>query len=74
MRKGRPVLGAIAGLFFGLFLYLDLVFFKVISSDSILFIVLPLVGLVIGILLGKWAPLGRNRGLPHGGPTAPPAP
>jgi hypothetical protein len=57
--KGRPVLGAIAGLFFGLFVFLDLVFFKVIGSDSILFVALPIAGLVLGIALGLWKPLGR---------------
>jgi hypothetical protein len=60
-RRGRPVLGAIAGLFFGLFLALDLLLFKVVASDSPLIMVLPVLFLVVGIVLGLMAPLGRSR-------------
>jgi hypothetical protein len=58
--RGRPVLGAIAGLFFGLFLGLDLVFFKAIASGSPLLVILPVVGLVLGIAGALAAPLGRK--------------
>ena len=59
--RGRPILGAVAGLFLGLFLGADLLLLKVIASDSILLVLLPVVGLVVGIALGAVAPLGRRR-------------
>ena len=59
--RGRPILGAVAGLFLGLVLGADLLLLKVIASDSILLVLLPVVGLVVGIALGAVAPLGRRR-------------
>ncbi len=59
--RGRPVLGAIMGLLFGLFVALDLVFFKVVASGSPLMLVLPIAGVVIGIAGGLAAPFGRER-------------
>ena len=59
--RGRPVLGAFAGLFFGVFVGVDLVLFKVLATNSILVLVLPVVGLVLGLVLGLTAPLGRGR-------------
>ena len=58
---GRPVLGAINGLFLGLFLALDLLFFGVVQLDSVVITILPVVGIVAGIVLGFWGPLGRSR-------------
>ena len=58
--RGRPVLGAVAGLLFGLFLAVDLLMLGVIVSDSPLFAVLPAVFLVAGFLLGVAAPLRRR--------------
>jgi hypothetical protein len=52
MRPGKLVLGAVSGLLFGFFVGLDLFMFKVIQSDSALIVVLPVVGLVVGVLLG----------------------
>lgn len=59
--RGRPVLGAFAGLFLGLFGGIDLVLFKVVATNSILVIALPVAGLVLGLVLGFAAPLGRGR-------------
>jgi hypothetical protein len=59
--RGRPVLAAISGLFTGLFVALDLVFFGVIRLDNLAVTVLPVVGLVAGIVLALWAPIGRAR-------------
>jgi hypothetical protein len=56
-RRGRPVLGGISGFFLGIFVSFDLLFFGVIPLDSVLFIVLPIVGLVLGVVL----PLVRRR-------------
>jgi hypothetical protein len=62
MRGGRPVLGAFSGFFLGLFLAIDLFLVKVIASDSGLFLTLPIVLLVIGIVVGLAAPsLDRLR-------------
>jgi hypothetical protein len=59
--RGRPVLAAISGFFTGVFLALDLVFFGVIRLDNIAVTILPILGLVAGIALALWAPLGRRR-------------
>ncbi|MEA3075318.1 MAG: hypothetical protein QOF60_226 [Actinomycetota bacterium] len=63
--RGRPVLGAIAGLFFGLFVALDLVFFKAIASGSPLLVILPVLGLVVGIAGALAASIGRAGGPPQ---------
>ena len=52
MRAGQLVLGAVSGLLFGFFVGLDLFMFKVIQSDSILIVLLPIAGLVAGLALG----------------------
>lgn len=59
--RGRPVLGAFSGFFLGLFLGLDLLFFGVVQLDSVLLTVLPVLGLIAGIVLARWAPLGRGN-------------
>ncbi|HTD49916.1 MAG TPA: hypothetical protein VK771_04910 [Acidimicrobiia bacterium] len=59
--RGRPILAAVSGFFTGLFVALDLLFFGAIHLDNIAVTVLPIVGLVAGIVLAIWAPLGRSR-------------
>lgn len=76
---GHPVLGAIAGLFFGLFLDAFLVIFSVFATDSIWLAVIPIAGIVLGIVWGLWAPLGRRpvppaESQPMTVDTAPPGP
>jgi hypothetical protein len=56
--RGRPVLGAIAGLFFGLFVALALFLWGVWSLDPITVYGLPLLFAVVGIAGAAWAPLG----------------
>jgi len=51
-RRGRPVLGAICGLIFGGFLTIDLHIMNVWKLSTASEIVLPLVGLAIGLALG----------------------
>jgi hypothetical protein len=51
-RRGRPVLGAISGLIFGGFLTVDLQIMNVWKLSIASEIVLPLVGLAIGLALG----------------------
>jgi len=60
-RRGRPVLGAIMGLLFGVFVALDLAFFGVRPLDNLSVIGLPLIGLALGLGLAYWAPFGRKR-------------
>jgi len=50
-KRGRPVVGAISGFFLGLLLAIDLLLFSVVALDSILVLVLPILGLVVGIAL-----------------------
>jgi hypothetical protein len=58
------VLGAIAGLFFGLSIAMLLVLFAVVALDTSLLIVLPLLFLVVGAAWGFVAPL-PPRGQPR---------
>ena len=68
---GHPVVGAIAGFFFLLFLGVELLTFGVLALDSKLLVVLPILGLVLGIAFALWAPLGRRPA--PGGAVPPPA-
>jgi len=58
--RGRPLLGAVNGLFLGLFLSLDLLFFGVIRLDSVVITILVVAGIVSGIALGWWGPLANR--------------
>lgn len=60
-QRGRPVLGAIAGLFFGIFIRLDLFVFGVLPLESNVLAFIPLVGLIAGVALGLTSPLGRRK-------------
>jgi hypothetical protein len=71
--RGRPVLGAISGFFLGLFVATDLLLLTTIQLDSPLLTILPIVGLVLGLVLGLWAPLGRARVAPATPTMAAPA-
>jgi hypothetical protein len=59
-QRGHPVRGAIAGLLFGLSISLDLVIFGVVALDAAVLALIPLLGIVAGILLGVMAPMGRR--------------
>lgn len=67
--RGRPILGAVAGLFLGLFGALDLVFAKVLSSGSVLLLVLPVALLVVGLVVGLLQRPGTDLGPPPTPPT-----
>lgn len=49
----RMVLGAVVGLLLGAFVGLDLVLLGVVGLDTIWVFVLAVVGLVLGVLLGR---------------------
>lgn len=59
--KGRPVLGAISGFFFGGFLALTLQQFSIRPLDNISFFGLPVLGIVLGLVMAAWAPFGRGK-------------
>jgi hypothetical protein len=63
-RHGRPILGAISGLLFGLAASLALVSFGVLNLDNIVVGVLPPAFFVIGIIWALVAPLGGGRKSP----------
>ena len=55
--RGRPILGGFFGLLLGIFGAFDLLQMSFMPLDSVLVVVLPLAGLVLGALLGMLAPL-----------------
>lgn len=59
--RGHPILGAVSGFLFGIFLTADLFMLKVIHLDTVPLVLIPLLGLVAGILLGLFPPLRRGR-------------
>ncbi len=59
--NGRPAVGAIAGFFLGLFIAIDLLLLNTIRLDSPLVIILPVVGLILGAILGWLGPLSFLR-------------
>ena len=54
--RGRPVLGGIVGLLFGLLLTFDLLQLGTFTLSSVLVLVVPAVCLVAGVALGMTAP------------------
>ncbi len=59
-RRGRPILGVIAGIFLGLFVGIDLLVLGVVPLDSAVLTVTPLVGLALGLALSFVAPFRRG--------------
>jgi len=59
--KGRPILGAVSGFFFGLFLGITLFLVGVIPLHSDLLIALPIIGIVLGLVMAWWAPFGKSE-------------
>jgi hypothetical protein len=58
--KGRPVLGFISGLLFGLFLALTLQQFGIMPLTTLSVIGFPILGIIVGLGLAAWAPFGRR--------------
>jgi hypothetical protein len=59
--RGRPVAGAISGLFFGVFLTFALLQMGAFALDSSLVVIVPIATLVLGGLNGYFAPLSFLR-------------
>jgi hypothetical protein len=66
---GRPVLGAVSGLFFGLWVAVDLQQFSIRPLDTMAVFGFPAVGLVLGLLLAWWAPFARRKAKSKPGPA-----
>lgn len=60
--KGRPVLGVVSGLFFGVFLAVTLILAGKLPLNSVLVTLMPVFGIAVGLLLAVVAPLGRRSG------------
>lgn len=60
MMKGRPILGVISGFLFGLFAGLSLFMWGVIALHSPLLWILPIAGIVLGVVMAAWAPFGKS--------------
>ncbi|MEQ1873371.1 MAG: hypothetical protein ABL953_06555 [Ilumatobacteraceae bacterium] len=75
MSYGRVVLSAVLAMFLFLFIAADLVLFGVIPLNSVIVTILPLVGLVVGALLGVMARKKHSGGESQAPPAqfAPPA-
>ena len=70
--RGRPVRGFFAGLLLGILLDLDLVLSGAVKLESAVLTILPIALMLIGLLLGLWAPIGRSPRSPA--PAASPLP
>ena len=57
-RKGRPVLGVIGGLLFGLGLAVFLQHAGVWPLDLVSVIALPVIGILLGVVVARRAPFG----------------
>lgn len=55
---GRPILGIISGFLFGLLLGVTLFLFGVLPLDSIWLLILPVLGIALGLVMAAWAPFG----------------
>ena len=60
--KGRPFLGAVSGLFFGLFLAVALFLWGIRPREPLTVYGLPIVFLIIGIAGAAWAPITARKG------------
>ena len=74
MSYGRVVLSAILAMFLLTFVAADLVLFGVVPLNSVVVTILPLVGLVLGALLGVMAHKRQSAAKPMAQPpmTQPP--
>lgn len=57
-RRGRPVLGGLGGFVLGLGVAVLLQQYGVRPLDALSLYGLPLLGVVLGVVLALWAPLG----------------
>jgi len=60
--KGHPILGVITGFLFGLFLGVTLFLYGMIPLSSDWLWILPLLGILLGLIMAAWAPFGKGPG------------
>jgi hypothetical protein len=73
--KGRPILGVTTGFLFGLFLGITLFLYGVIPLSSDMLWILPLLGILLGLIMAAWAPFGKSaEPAPHPVPAPAPTP
>jgi hypothetical protein len=70
MFRGRPVLGGIMGFLFVFFIALDLLVLGIIPLNSALVTILPIVGIVVGLVWAKFAPVPRRGAASEAPPAA----
>ena len=73
--QGRPILGAVSGILFGVFLSVTLTVWAGVPFDSVIYIILTAAGLVVGLGLGWAGPFRRGNKRPghaRGAQAAPP--
>lgn len=58
--KGHAILGVITGFLFGLFLGITLFLFGAIPLTSEWLWILPLLGILLGLIMAAWAPFGKS--------------
>ena len=58
--KGRPIMGAMSGLFLGAFIAIDLQQFGIRPLDNFSVIWIPVIGLVLGAAFGAWGPFANR--------------
>ncbi|MEN8234440.1 MAG: hypothetical protein ABFR89_05900 [Actinomycetota bacterium] len=58
--KGRPILGVTNGFLFGLFLAVTLFLYGALPLASDWLWILPLLGILSGLILAAWAPFGKS--------------
>ncbi len=71
--KGHPILGIISGFLFGLFLGITLFLFGVIPLNSSWLWILPLLGILLGLIMAAWAPFGKGAEPAPAATNLPPA-
>lgn len=59
--RGHPILGAFGGFFFFLSADLVLLTFGVVNLGSIVLTILPIAGLVLGLIIGITSPFGSRE-------------
>ena len=59
--KGRPILGAFSGFFFGLLLGISLWLWGMVPLHSDLLLILPILGTLLGLVMAWWAPFGGSK-------------
>ncbi len=58
--RGRPILGVLSGFMFGLFAAATLFLYGVVPLASSALWILPIAGILFGLVMAWWAPFGGS--------------